>query len=160
MSPRAALARATKGEVMTRLVSAKAVTSNAGQPLEDYLERVAKYVPVEIIAAYLAIRGFLPEHGTDGAVPAWVEIAIYASLIVLTPLYLLRVARDVPDKRRQIAIAMVSFAVWSYAIGGPFFWAAVSSLASERFVYPGLAGALVVIWSLAAGLARPRPPGA
>jgi hypothetical protein len=151
---------------MSRLVrprSSTALGPNGGPPppggdrLEDYLERIAKYVPVEIIAAYMAIRGFLPEHGKPGAVPAWVEVAIYASLIGLTPLYLLRVARGVPEKGRQIAIAMVSFIVWSYAIGGPFFWKTVEALTGAEVVYDGLAGALVVVWSLAAGLAKPVP---
>lgn len=154
---------------MSRLVSTRRIASAAalpsgssppgggGKPLEDYLERVAKYVPVEIIAAYMAIRGFLPAHGADGAIPAWAEIAIYAALIGLTPLYLLRIAGDVPDRGRQIGIATVSFVVWSYAIGGPFFWKAVSSLAGDaEIVHMGLAGALLVIWSLAAGLVRPR----
>ena len=154
---------------MSRLVSKRRVVSKdvlpgasslpggGGKPFEDYLERIVKYVPVEIIAAYMAIRGFLPAHGTDGAIPAWAEIAIYVALIGLTPLYLLKVAGDAPDKGRQLGIATVSFVVWSYAIGGPFFWKAVSSLAGDaEIVHKGLAGALVVIWSLAAGLVRPR----
>lgn len=98
----------------------------------------------------------MPAHGTPGALPAWAELAIYAALVALTPLYLLRVAGAVPKKAVQIAISTGSFIVWSYAIGGPFFWAALSAVAHTDVVIPALAGALVVLWSLAAGLFKPE----
>ncbi|HWU87410.1 MAG TPA: hypothetical protein VN253_09045 [Kofleriaceae bacterium] len=126
-------------------------------PLADYLERVAKYVPVEILAAFLAIRGFVVPQGKAGAMPPGLEIALFAALVVLTPLYLIKLGGDVPRKALQVAIATVSFVVWAYAIGGDFFWSAVAKLAGcdrAAIVYEGFAGALVVIWSLAAGLVR------
>lgn len=127
-----------------------------GPKLEDYLERVAKYVPVEIIGAYMAIRGAFPAHGTEDGLPTAVEIAVYLACLALTPLYLIKLGGDVPGKATQIAIACVSFVVWTYAIGGPFFWGALEAASATRIVYPGLAGALVVLWSLAAGLVKPE----
>ena len=123
--------------------------------IADYLERVAKYIPVEIVSALLAIRSVVPAQGAPDALPVKLEIGLYALPVVLTPLYLLRLGGDVPQKTRQLAIAMVSFMVWSYAIGGPFFWSSLEELSNQQIIYPGLAGALVVIWSLAAGLFQP-----
>ena len=123
-------------------------------PLADYLERVAKYIPVEIIAAFLAIRGFA---GSPGTMPPGLEIALFAALVVMTPLYLLKLGGDVPRKGLQVGIATVSFVVWAYAIGGSFFWGALVQFEPfpDQIVYAGFAGALVVIWSLAAGLVHP-----
>ena len=124
-------------------------------PLADYLERVAKYIPIEIVGAFMAIRGFLPAHGKDGALPTALEVILFVGLVVLTPLYLRRVGGDVPDRAKQCALGTVSFVIWSYAIGGPFFWEALEAQTSYKIVYPGFAGALVVVWSLVAGLFRP-----
>jgi hypothetical protein len=149
---------------MSRLVTSKrgpgeelpTAATTGSEAVQDYLERVAKYVPVEIIAAYMTIRGFVPAHGASGALPAWAEIALYAALVALTPLYLLRVVGEAPRRATQIAISTVSFVVWSYAIGGPFFWGALSAVVHAEVVLPALAGALVVLWSLAAGLFKPE----
>lgn len=140
-------------EGRAQLNAAKEPTSQ--QKLEDYLERVAKYVPIEIIAAFITIRGVVPAYGSPGALPAGVEVAIFAALVLFTPIYLIRFGGAVPNKRRQALIATVSFVVWSYGIGGPFFWAAVEHVVRGQVVYQGLAGAVVIIWSLAVGLMKP-----
>ena len=78
----------------------------------DYLERVARYIPVEIVGALLAIRSVVPAQGASGALPVKLEIGLFALLVVLTPLYLMRLGGDVPQRARQLAIATVSFVVW------------------------------------------------
>jgi hypothetical protein len=158
-------------------------SGQGGDKLTNYLERLAKYVPVEIIAAFLAIRGYVDSQGggaplavtspvpapsvvspaaaplvaSPGMMPEELEIALFAGLVVLTPLYLSKVGGDVPRKALQIAIATLSFVVWTYAIGGPFFWGAVEKLTGTQIVYPAFAGAFAVIWSLAVGLVHPDP---
>lgn len=128
------------------------VSADTGDTLTGYATRVAKLVPVEIIAAFMAIRGFLPSQDSGDAWAPEFEIVLFTMLVGLTSLYLLRVGGDVPRKGRQIAIATISFVIWSYAVGGPFFWNAVERLAHHRVVYPGFGGAILVLWSLAAGL--------
>ena len=123
--------------------------------LPDYLERVAKYIPVEIIVGFMAIRGYVPSQDT---MRPGMEIALFAALVALTPLYLIKLGGEVPRKTLQVAIATMSFVVWAYGIGGHFFWGAVAELAGvdlDRIVNPAFAGALVVIWSLGVGLVRP-----
>jgi len=126
-----------------------------GSAFQDYLERTAKFVPVEIIAAFIALRTLVPAHGSAGAIPTGAELAIYIALVVLTPLYFLKLGGDVPRKQLQVAITTVSFVVWSYAIGGPFFWLALEAFVGRSIVSSGLAAALLIIWSLFAGLVDP-----
>jgi hypothetical protein len=126
-----------------------------GGPAQNYVERVAKYVPVEIIVAFTALRAVVPAHGSPDAIPATAELAIYFALVALTPAYLIKLGGNVPAKRLQVAVSTVSFVVWSYALGGSFFWPALESLLDGRVVYSGLSAALLVVWSLFAGLIDP-----
>lgn len=131
---------------------APSVQPRGEQGFEDYLERVAKYVPVEILAAFLLVRGVVE----PGAIPPMVEIAIYAAFVVLTPLYLVRFGGDVPRKAMQVVIGTVSFLVWTYGIGGPFFFAALGEVIGAKLQLPGLGGVIVVLWALAVGLIKPE----
>jgi len=148
---------------MSRLIQAKqtqVTTSSNGEAggIGEYFERVAKLVPVEIIAAYMVLRGFLPASGTDKGIPAPLEIAAYLALVVLTPLYLRRLAGRVPHVSKQLLLATISFVVWSYAIGGPFFWSALGRVTDTQIVYPGVAGLVAVLWSVGLGAIAPSDP--
>jgi hypothetical protein len=93
----------------------------ASQPLvaDDYLEQVAKYIPAEIVAGFVAINGIMNSITNVSTVFQWV---VFGALLVLTPLYTWRVATDpklgisVP----QIIIATFAFLFWVFALGGPF----------------------------------------
>jgi hypothetical protein len=124
--------------------------------LEDYLERVAKFVPAEIIAAYLALRSFAPDPSSTDAWPAWIELGVYALLVVITPLYLHKLGGNVARKREQLALSTLAFVVWSYGIGGPFFWDRLQSLLHIKLFYTGIPGLLLVVWTLLAGLFDPN----
>jgi hypothetical protein len=125
----------------------------ASQQIEQFLEAVAKFVPVEIITIYMIVRGMSP---FGQGLPAWVELVLYGALIVLTAVYLNAFGGVVPNKREQVAIGTVSFVIWTYGIGGSFFWDALSHVVGDqRIVYPSLAGILVLFWSLVTGLINP-----
>ncbi len=80
---------------------------------EEYLGKLLKLIPSEIIAAYMAIQGFIPEDKTK-----WGLTAIAVVLLIITPLYL-RFVQKVA-KTTQIFVSTISFVIWVYAIGGPF----------------------------------------
>jgi hypothetical protein len=133
---------------MSRLVATQPGTNT----LQEYLERVAKYVPVEIIGAYLALQSVF-----GGAAPdrmPWVDFTFYGLLVIATVLYLLRYGGDIPHPARQAAIGTISFVVWTYGIGG-WFWNAVG----KTVLYPSISGGIVVVWSLAIGLFKPTDEG-
>jgi hypothetical protein len=135
---------------MSRLISIPCSSGRAPPSVDAYFERVAKLVPVESLCALLAIRSCL------GGRPV-LEIAIYLALIAATIVYLYKAGGHVGQKSLQIAISCVSFVIWSYAIGGPFFWNAVTATTGTQLDYPWLAGGLCVFWSLTAGLLIPSP---
>ncbi len=148
---------------MPRLIGSQAsrgqLNSASDEPLkkrvEDYLERISKWVPAEIVAAFLTIRALVPVHGTEAAWPVALEISVYVALVILTPIYLWVFGGDVPRKHLQVAIATVSFVVWSYGVGGPFFFKALESATGARIEYPSLGGVIVILWTLAVGLKKP-----
>src|SRR5215467_11320999 len=97
---------------MARLVSVRgprgklnaAGEEPAKERLQDYLERVAKWVPAEILAAFLLIRGFAGPFGEPGSWPAGVHIGVYVALVIATPIYFLRVGEPVPKRGWQALI--------------------------------------------------------
>lgn len=128
------------------------VAGSASQSLDDFLEAIAKLVPVEIVAVYMLVKGLSPSG--DG-LPLAFEIVIYAALVGLTVAYLNRFGGTVPNKHAQVIIGTISFVVWSYAIGGTFFWAALEHLVNAKLEYPSVGGIVALLWSLVTGLLNP-----
>jgi len=97
---------------------------------DDYLSRLIKYIPAEVVAVYLAMQAIV-SSATDA--PGWLIWAVFGGLLVLTPLYLRRVARV--DKWVQISLSALAFVVWVFALpDGPF-----TSFDWYNPVYPALA---------------------
>ena len=123
---------------------------NSTQPFQD---KVVKLIPTEIVGAYMVLNGIigLPASSTaesmralsappvsDDTLRLYLIQAVFAILLVLTPLYLAKVAKV--TNRRQLAVTTMSFVVWAYTLGGPFIvWG---------LYYPLVASVLLVIWSL------------
>jgi hypothetical protein len=133
---------------MTRLIAAQ----SGNNTLQEYFERVAKYVPVEIIGAYLALQSIF--NGASPVAPAWTEFVLYGLLVVATAPYLLRYGGDVPRPGQQAVIGTISFVVWTYGINGWFFWHALQDKVGT-IMYPSISGGIVVAWSLVIGLVKP-----
>ncbi|MGQ9626202.1 MAG: hypothetical protein ACUVV0_04770 [Anaerolineae bacterium] len=88
---------------------------------DNYLAKVVKYIPGEIVAAYVAASGALTT--AKDAVPLetvlWIVTGV---LLVLTPLWIL-IATAEPGKPRpvfQAVAATIAFICWVFALGGPF----------------------------------------
>ncbi len=114
----------TSGDAMAAApVGAEAVKAAAPAPTavakpDDYTTRLLKYIPAEIVAAFLAISAIFNEADVAEVVP-WV---VFGVLLVMTPFYLWRVTRD-PEKplaMSQLVVGTIAFAIWVFALGGPF----------------------------------------
>lgn len=97
-------------------VSEDAVINTAG---DGYATRVTKYIPGEILAAYVSIGGVV--SGIDDhqkrLVIAWI---VFSACFLSLPFYLSKMADKRQPKRLHIFISLVAFTVWAYAIGGAF----------------------------------------
>lgn len=108
---------------------------------DDFLGRLAKYIPAEIVGLYVAALGLV------GDLPLYQKAAFFGCL-VLTPVYL-RFATHDPGKGPlwlQVLLGSIAFPVWALAIGVPF-WS-----------YPPQAASLALLFvTVIFGLIKPRP---
>lgn len=104
-----------------RVVSSElqaAATGSAG--VDTYFDRLLKYIPADVVAAWLFVTAAI-DSASD--VPAttlqWIA---FVFLLAFTPLWTLRQTRVTgrPPAVVQSLIALGSFAVWVFALGGPF----------------------------------------
>lgn len=88
---------------------------------DDYLGRLAGYIPAEIVGLYVATSGMVPlkAPNTPNYAALWV---IFGVTFAFVPLYFLfATTRD--DKKPlwpQVLLATLAYPVWVFAIGGPF----------------------------------------
>jgi len=84
---------------------------------DDYLTRIIKYIPSEVVALYITLYGIA--SAAKDEIPFNLMIWLIFVLGALgTVLYLWRVAKV--DDGLQIAISTGAFVVWVFALGGPF----------------------------------------
>lgn len=118
------------------------------QGAKDYLERIAKYVPAEILAAYLTL---LPVISATTEGQAGVRIALqlitFLACLGLTPLYFRFMAQPGEPKRLHMAVSTLAFLVWAYYQGGIF--------ETWGLYHAGAAAVLLVMYSLVSGLVAP-----
>jgi hypothetical protein len=84
---------------------------------DEYLDRLLKYIPAEVVACYLSVLGRLPDDptGSDTKVIQWV---VFIGFFILTFFYLWKFLKI--HKFQQLIISLVAFVVWVFAFGGPF----------------------------------------
>jgi hypothetical protein len=138
---------------MGRLVDAPrtvSLTENAGGNANEYFERVAKYIPGEVLAGYLAVNGIIQsvDASKERALPAaaW---GVFILCLFLTPIYFNQMAKPGQPKRLNMLVATIAFAVWAYALGGVFNLVGVYK--------PWLASILLVVFTLVSGAVVPKP---
>jgi hypothetical protein len=96
---------------------------------------VLKFIPTEIVAAYLAIQNLI--IGISGSIAQITTLVVSAILFVLTPLYLVSV-QGVKNVA-QIIVTTLSFVVWLYTLGGPF---------KDYGIYdPSIAAIVLILWT-------------
>ncbi len=132
---------------MSRLVTprpAGPTTAQSGGG-DDYLSRVAKYVPSEIVVAYLTAQGLIVASAPADPRPYYAAVALV--LLVVTPLYLRRLAQPGQPVVRQMVISTLALPFWAYAL---------AELPEAFGVYNALAASLALIaFSLVVGLVQP-----
>jgi hypothetical protein len=84
---------------------------------DDYKDRLMKYIPAEVVSLYLFLVGLLRTVNEQG-LRAYLEWGVFIVMLLMTPFFLHLVQKV--KKKQQLGISTVSFAVWAFALGGPF----------------------------------------
>jgi len=83
---------------------------------DDFLGRLLKYIPAEIVGLYLAVRGVIKPDASP-------NVFLWAAIItwILVPVYFwfATTRGGASPLLKQIVLATLAFPVWVIAIGGP-----------------------------------------
>jgi hypothetical protein len=84
---------------------------------DEYLSKVLKLIPAEVVSLYVALTGIVYMAGTEsnGRTLFWI---IFLICLIGTPLYLMRIAKV--SNYLQIGISCLAFIIWAFAIGGQY----------------------------------------
>jgi hypothetical protein len=139
----------------SRTLRGNAVADRAIVPeadsVDDFLGRLVKYIPAELVGLYIAVRGVIPK-GAEVSV-FWFVTAITWMFV---PIYFWFATTRSGSKPLtvQITLATIAFPIWVLAIGGP----PVESwpwYAAHEYI----ASIVLMFSTVAFGLIQP-PPGA
>ncbi|HXK26396.1 MAG TPA: hypothetical protein VMS55_27280 [Myxococcota bacterium] len=109
-----------RGLIVRRIPAPGEAADPSGPKADDYLGRLVKYVPSEVVAMYLALTALVPTPPSDGDLKElWVYFAI---AVVATPVYLWVTIRrgNQPVHAIQLVFSTIAFVIWAIAMGGPF----------------------------------------
>lgn len=114
---------------MSRRVAAAAPATAAGRGAElapageggdTYTDKLLKYIPADVVGAWVAVTGLVASaKDVPQTTVLWVAFAVG---LVMTAWWTLK-QTSVPGRppaTGQVAISTGSFAVWVFALGGPF----------------------------------------
>jgi len=103
--------------VKERVVPAGVGRLRSGEPAKDikeYFDRVAKYIPGEVVAAYISANGIAALSRNPGTL----FTLIFAACVVCTPFYITRFTSTRKEAWTNSVMAVAAFIVWAYATGG------------------------------------------
>ena len=107
-------------------------TGAAGDDIKQWMDRLIRLVPAEVVAVYLAGRGYATN---------WLGIWATVCLVLV---FIVRIwGTNEPVKGVQwpaVGVAAVSFVIWVYAMGGNFL--------NLTLPDPGIASAAVLVWTV------------
>jgi hypothetical protein len=147
---------------MSRLVEAKpkadagfadlsSADKSTEEKVKDWGERVAKYVPAEVLAFYTgALQLILTKSGSENASFRLWATGIFGLIAWATvPLWLGRFSSDARVKRTNQIVGSIAFGAWAYAYPAGWF-------TEMGWHEPVIAGLLILTVSFASGFIQPK----
>jgi|SRR5579863_6285751 len=134
-------------------VPPNATANEAIEGRDDFLGRLLKYIPAEIIGLYLSARGFVPQDSSDSA-KLVALIAILAWMLVPVYFWVATTRNQQKPLLIQILLGTIAFPVWVFAIGG----LPVSEIGWYQH-HPSISSIVLIFVTFIFGLISP-PPGA
>jgi hypothetical protein len=94
---------------------------------DSYFQKLLRYIPADIVAAYLVIDGAL-RSALDN--PHWLSWSVFSLMLLLTPFYVVFKLSDPPgfstSRNFNVAASLFAFTAWAFALDGSFaqsfFW--------------------------------------
>jgi Na+-transporting NADH:ubiquinone oxidoreductase subunit NqrB len=149
---------------MSRIVKAKATpakglqataaSDSGANPTKEALERIAKYIPAEIIAAFTAINGGLLSLPAN--IQYWALLVNLIICAVFTPIYFKLMATPTDPKnavRVQQLMSFIAFLIWAYSVTGEN---GIFGKPGFNMYYAGLASGFITLFTLVSGAVIPR----
>jgi hypothetical protein len=132
---------------MRRIVASQRQATAGAVKLDTFFDRVMKYIPADIVGAWVALTGLVA--GAAGIPTARVLWGVFAVMMAITFAWTLKqtAMEGAPPARMQAAISTGSFAVWVFALGGPF--------ASLSWYAPVYGSIVLILYTLVVGLVVP-----
>lgn len=87
------------------------------QTADDYLTKVLKYVPPEVVGLYLFVDNLIRTNVPDKSASTW-QLFLLIAMLFIAGTYVWRVLKIV--RPAQIVISVVGLAVYAFALGGWF----------------------------------------
>ena len=133
---------------MRRIISGELQAAGAPVTLDTYFDRIIKYIPADIVGAWVAITGLIAgATGVPSAKVLWVMFAIMTVLAYVWTLKQTSIPGQ-PPAVTQSVLSAASFVVWVFALGGPF-----SDLSWYRPLYGSL---VLIVYTLIVALVVPK----
>ncbi len=131
-----------------RIVTSQLQTKSANIKIDTYFDRIIKYIPADIVGAWVAVTGLI-NSATDipRNIILWIVFLIG---VLLTAAWTLRqtIEPKKPLALTQTSISTVAFIVWVFALGGPF--------ATLTFYRPLYGSLILILYTLVVALIVPR----
>lgn len=131
----------------------KVANASTKDNVKEYTERVAKYVPAEILSAFTILNTTFTS--AEGTLKFWGLLVSTLLLWVLTPIYFwwMKKPEDEPSFKTQVWVSFIAFIIWAYVISGDQGIFGKEGLG----VYVSQVGvALMVFFTLISGFIIPR----
>ncbi len=120
-----------------------------GEKGDNYTTRVAKYVPTEILAAYITLLGVVDSMVGSSELKFWLYLAALAIGVVFTPIYFYMAAEKNDPRAVQMIVSTLAFLVWAYSLEG--FFKAIG------IHHPAVASFALILFTLISGAIKPNP---
>ena len=138
------------------MFQSRARSATSAEPGDDYLTRMVKYIPAEIIGCSMLVNAILAQAvaaGNGTATMAGLSVTTIAAGallvgLILTPLFCWYVREDGDAWVVNAVVSTIAFPFWSYLMG---------AVAFAKFHDGNLAAILILTFTAVSGLVAPVP---
>lgn len=111
-------------------------TRGPSDDFKEYLDRLLRMIPAEVVGLYIIGNGFIP---ADQAVASAIWFLLCLALVVVVRIFGTADGPKQPWQKFPVIVSTIAFVIWVYAQGGPF--------AKFNWHVPFVGSLAVLVWS-------------